>query len=281
MRTLFKNKFFIICLCIALVLSIVPSVLSVMGYQSLSKNILGTVTFPVRWCISSVSDGFEKLGGYFKGMDSLRQENEELRQEIEEMKDRLEQAVLTEDENDRLREYLGMKKKYPSFEMEEGRIISRSSGNYMTTFTLDKGSIHGIEVNMPAITNEGIVGQVTEVGLNWCMVSTIIEMNTSAGAYIPRSGDRGIVSGDYSLRYNGVCKIEYFNADADIQVGDRVLSNGISSVYPPDLEIGTVTEVGINEYNRTPEATVTPAVDFNSLEWVIIIKGYVGDVEKG
>ncbi len=281
MKNLFKNRFFITCLCIALVLSIVPSVFSMMGYGSLSKNIVGTVTFPVRWCVSSVVSGFEGIGAYFTSIDTLKKENEALRQEIEEMKDKVEEAVLTKDENDRLRTYLGMKKKYPSFQMEEGRVISHSSGNYMTTFTLDKGSIHGIEVNMPVITVDGIVGQVTEVGLNWCMVSTIIEMNTSAGAYIPRSGDRGIVSGDYSMRYDGVCKIEYFNADADIRVGDRVLSNGISSVYPADLEIGTVTEVGINEYNRTPEATVTPAVDFSSLEWVMIIKGYEKDTQKG
>lgn len=281
MKNLFKNKFFIICLCIALVLSIVPSVFSVMGYGSLSRNIIGTLTFPVRWCVSATVSGFEGIGAYFTSIDTLKEENEQLRQEIEQMKDQVDQAILTEDENNRLRDYLGMKKKYPSFKMEEGRVINHSSGNYMTTFTLNKGSIHGIEVNMPVITMDGIVGQVTEVGMNWCMVSTIIEMNTSAGAYIPRSGDRGIVSGDYSMRYEGVCKIEYFNADADIKVGDRVLSNGMSSVYPADLEIGTVTAVGINEYNRTPEATVTPSVDFSSLEWVMIIKGYSVETEKG
>ena len=151
----------------------------------------------------------------------------------------------------------------------------------MTTFTLDRGSIHGIEVNMPVITLDGIVGHVTEVGLNWCMVSTVIETDTSVGVYIPRSGVRGIVSGDYSMRYDGVCKIEYVNADADIEEGDKVLSDGMSSVYPADLEIGTVIDVGINEYTRTPEATVRPSVDFKSLDWVMIITGYGSEEEKG
>ena len=281
MRNLFKNKFFILCLCVALVLSIVPSVFSLMGYGSLSKNIVGTLTFPLRFCVSFVADGFEGLGTYFTTVGSLRDENEALRKELEDMKDRIDQSVLTEDENDRLRTYLGMKEKYPTFEMEEGRIVSHSSGNYMTTFTLDKGTLHGIEVNMPVITMEGIVGQVTEVGLNWCMVSTIIEMNTSAGAYLPRSGDRGIVSGDYSMRFEGLCKIEYLNTDADVLEGDKVLSDGMSSVYPADLEIGTVTGVEKNAYNGTVEATVKPSVDFTSLKWVMIIKGYGSAEGKG
>lgn len=271
---LFRSKFFLICLCIALVLAIVPSVFSLMGYHSLAKDIVGTVTFPVRWCITVVADGFEGFSTYFRGVDSLREENESLRSDLESLEDRLAEMELLEGENERLRDYLGMKKKYPSFTMEEGRVVGYSSGNYITTFTLNKGSMHGIEVNMPVITMEGIVGQVTEVGMNWCMVSTLIETATSVGAYLPRSGVRGIVSGDYSMRYDGVCKIEYIDSDADIKVGDRVVSDGMSSVYPADLEIGYVTAVEINEYTRAPVATVKPSVDLSALDWVLVITGY-------
>lgn len=274
---LFRNKFFLICLCVALILVIVPSAFSVMGYHSLAKDIVGTVTFPVRWCITAIADGFSGFGTYFRGVDALSEENESLRAELDAMKDRLDEAELLEGENERLRAYLGMKKKYPSFTMEEGRVVSHSAGNYITTFTLDCGSMHGIEVNMPVVTADGIVGQVSEVGLNWCMVSTLIETATSVGAYLPRSGVRGIVSGDYSMRYDGVCKIEYMDSEADIQIGDRVVSDGMSSVYPADLEIGHVISVEINEYTRTPVATVQPSVDLSSLEWVMVITGY----EKG
>lgn len=271
---LFRNKFFLVCLCVALVLAIIPSVFSLMGYQSLAKNIVGTVTFPMRWCFTAVADGFEGFGTYFQSVDALVEENEKLREELNSLQERLDEAELLEGENERLRAYLGMKKKYPSFQMEEGRVVSYSSGNYITTFTLDRGSMQGIEVNMPVVTMDGIVGQVTAVGMNWCMVSTLIETATSVGAYIPRSGVRGVVSGDYSMRYDGVCKIEYVDPDADIQVGDRIVSDGMSSVYPANLEIGYVTAVEINEYTRTPVATVKPSVDLSSLEWVMVITGY-------
>lgn len=271
---IFQNKFFLICLCIALVLTIVPSAFAVMGYRGLAKNIVGTVTMPVRWVATVVGDAFEGWGKYFGTMKALNEENQALIDENEALKEQLQNAELLEKENERLRDYLDMKNKYPSFAMEEGMVISHSSGNYITNFTLNRGTLHGIAPNMPVITKDGIVGYVVEVGLNWCMVSTLIETATSVGAYIPRSEVVGIVSGDYSMRHEGTCKIGYIDAEADIEVGDTVYSSGTGSVYPADLKIGTITAIEANEYDRTLVATITPAVDFSSLKWVMIITGY-------
>ena len=271
---IFQNKFFIICLCIALVLTIVPSVFSIMGYRSLAKNIVGTVTMPVRWVATTVGNAFQGWGKYFGNMKALDEENKALIEENAALKEQLQNAELLEKENERLRDYLDMKNKYPSFKMEEGMVISHSSGNYITNFTLNRGTLHGIAPNMPVVTKDGIVGYVVEVGLNWCMVSTLIETATSVGAYIPRSEVVGIVSGDYSMRQQGTCKIGYIDAAADVEVGDTVYSSGTGSVYPADLKIGTVTSIEVDEYNRTLVATVTPAVDFSSLKWVMIITGY-------
>lgn len=271
---IFQNKFFLICLCIALVLTIVPSVFSIMGYRSLAKNIVGTVTMPVRWVATTIGNSVQGWGKYFGNMKALNQENEALIEENEALKEQLQNAELLERENERLRDYLDMKNKYPSFAMEEGMVISHSSGNYITNFTLNRGTLHGIQPNMPVVTKDGIVGYVVEVGLNWCMVSTLIETATSVGAYIPRSEVVGIVSGDYSMRQEGTCKIGYIDAEADVQVGDTVYSSGTGSVYPADLKIGTVTSIEVDEYNRTLVATVTPAVDFSSLKWVMVITGY-------
>ena len=271
---IFQNKFFIICLCIALVLTIVPSVFAIMGYRSLAKNIVGTVTMPVRWVATTIGNAFEGFGKYFGSIKALNEENKALIDENAALKEQLAQAELLERENERLRDYLDMKNKYLSFAMEEGMVISHSSGNYITNFTLNRGTLHGIQTNMPVITKDGIVGYVVEVGLNWCMVSTLIETATSVGAYIPRSEVVGIVSGDYSMRHEGTCKISYIDAEADVQVGDAVYSSGTGSVYPADLKIGTVTAIEVDEYNRTLVATVTPAVDFSSLKWVMVITGY-------
>lgn len=229
---------------------------------------------PFRWCITAVGNGFEGFGRYFKGVDAVNGENEALKEENRALEEDLERLKLLEAENERLRAYLGMKEKYPSFKMEEGMIISYSSGSYMTSFTLNRGTLHGIEVNMPVVVADGVVGYVTDVGLNWCMVSTVIETASSVGAYVPRSGATGIVSGDASLRHDGVCKMTYLEADADIAVGDKVYSSGNGSVYPADLLIGEVISLDVDEYSRALIATVKPAIDFSNLQYMMIITGY-------
>lgn len=271
---LFQNKFFIVCLCVALVLAIVPSTFALMGYGSLSKNIVGTLTVPFRWCFTKIADGFEGWAVYFQSIKLLNEQNEQLREENAALKDRIDRAELTELENERLRDYLDMKNQYPSISFQEGLIISRSAGNYMTTLTINRGTLHGISKDMPVVTADGIVGQVTEVGLNWCMVSTLIEAGVSVGAVIPRSGEIGILNGDLLMQYDGVCKITYASVDADVQIGDAVYSSGTGSVYPSDLRIGTVTALSVDEYSRVLVATVTPSVDLTDLDWVMIVTGY-------
>jgi hypothetical protein len=78
---IFQNKFFLVCICIALVLTIVPSVFSIMGYKGLAKNIVGTITMPVRWCITSIANGFEGWAMYFRSMDALNEQNEALKED--------------------------------------------------------------------------------------------------------------------------------------------------------------------------------------------------------
>ena len=276
---LFRNKFFVICLSIAVVLAAATSTFSIMGYPMLARNIVGVVTSPIRLGVTAVTNAIEGFSLYFGGIDKLAEENESLRQENATLKEQAEKTALLEAENRRLRAYLGMKIEYPSCLMEEAMIISRETGNYATVFTLNKGTLHGIEVNMPVIVESGIVGYVKAVGLNWCTVYTVIETATSVGAYIPRTGVTGLVEGDFSLKNEGQCKLHLVEGSQEIAVGDRVLSSGMGSVYPADVAIGEVVAIGMDEYNRTLVATVKPYVDFSSLEWVMIVTGYEEQAE--
>ena len=274
MIKLFQNKFFIICVCIAVVLCAVPTTFSLMGYGELAKDIVGTLTSPIRWCVSAVSNGLAGIGRYFRTIDALASENEALRGEVESLREELERGEILEAENERLREYLDIKAAHPSFEMCDAMVIGYSADNSSTSFTLNRGQIHGIAVNMPVISSAGVIGYVTEVGVNWCHVKTLIEPDSSVGAYLPRTGTTGIVSGDYSLMPDGLCRLTYLEAGVDVQVGDRVYSSGIGSIYPADLYLGEVIAVEVDEYSRTLIATVQPVVDFSALQWVMILTGY-------
>ncbi len=274
---IFQNKFFLICLCVALVLCTVSTTFSLMGFREPVREVIGVVTTPLRWVATVVTDG---IGGFFKHFrlqSALIERNEELESENQSLREQSLYAELLEEENARLREYLDMKEKYPTFLLEEGMVIGSESSGYMTVFTLNRGTAHGIAINMPVVVKAGVVGYVTEVGLTWCKVSTILEKGTSSkgiGAYVAGKGTMGVVQGDYTLEQQGLCKMSYIEEGADIAVGDVVVSSGVGSVYPTDLIIGKVESVGVDEYTRTIVATIRPAVDFSSLQYMLIVTGY-------
>lgn len=274
---IFKNKFFLVCLCIAVAVAGISSTLSLMGYRSLARNILGTAASPFRLVASFFTNAVDGFGKYFTSVDRLTEQKEKLEQENKELAERLERAELLERENARLREYLNIKAQNPSFSFEEGTVIGREASNYITVLTLNRGSVHGIRQDMPVITKDGVVGCVTEVGLTWCKVSTILETARSVGVYLPRVNATGILSGDYSMRADGLCKLTFIDTDvkiADVQPGDAVYSSGIGSVYPADVKVGTVISVDVDNASRTLIAAVRPEVDFTGLETMMIVTGF-------
>ena len=278
---LFKNKFFIVCLSVAVAVAVLMSVFSLMGYRALVRNVLGTVATPFRAIGNLFCGAVEGFGKHFQSIDALEKKNAELEEENRTLREQIEQSERLEAENERLRDYLGMKAAYPTFTLEEGTVIGHEGENYLTVLTLNRGSIHGIQVNMAVITKDGIVGCVSEVGLTWCKVSTILEDARSVGVLAPRSGASGILSGEYTYRENGTCRLTFLDDDArsaDVRVGDRIETSGLGSVYPAGLTVGQVTDMRADAAPRSLIATVKPTVDLSSLSYVMIITGYQ---EKG
>jgi rod shape-determining protein MreC len=278
---IFKNKFFIIALSIAIFISILTATLSLMGQTGPIRDAINTVTLPFRYVGLKFNEAIEGFSKYFQSIDALNEENSSLREEIAELESSLADMEATKDENARLREYLDVKKTYPDFSLADALIIGTESENYSTFLTLDRGYGDGVEVGMPVIVKSGLVGSVCEVGYSWCRVRVITEASSGVGAYVERNGELGVVSGDISLKDTGECKLTYLSEDADIEVGDLIYTNGIGSVYPRGLLVGRVTEVGIDEYLRKKTATVDCAVDFESLRYVMIITDFERHVESG
>ena len=261
----YKTKPFIISLTVAIVLVIVPIVMSVMGLTAPLKNAAATIAVPFQWCADHLTSAARGFVAYFTEFDNLREENEQLRHELAEAKDQLHRAEYALEENAFLRDFLDLPEMESELSVMDARIIARSSGNANTVYTLNRGSLHGIDVNMPVITADGLVGTVSEVGLNWCRVTSILEINVSAGAYDERSGALGLAEGTYELRETGLCRLAYLEENADVAIGDRIVTSGYGSIYPQGLVIGTVTEIRSDHYTRTQVAIIEPAVDFSRL----------------
>lgn len=273
----YRSKFFIICVCIAVALVLIPSALSAFGYTDVLRSAVKTVAHPFEWCGAKVANAVSGFVEVFTEYDELRAENDELRAELEELKNNAHDKSVIEAENAWLKDYLDIKTRHPSMVLSDAMIISRESGNYATVLTLNRGTAHGIKRNMPIITEDGVFGYVSEVGLDWCKAVSLVETASSLGAYTDRGGAVGVVEGDATLRESGICKMTYIDSAADIKIGDLVYTGGGGKIYPEGLLIGKVTSIEADEYTRTLVAYIEPAVDFsdiNETSKVMIMTGY-------
>ena len=211
---LFRNKFFFIALTVALALSVFSVTLTAMGRTDVLGGTVRTLTYPIRWVAAKTADAFRGFGRYFGASREQSDEIESLRQALADAKDEAERSAILEAENERLREYLGIREAHPDFRFEEAVVIGRSTEKFAPVLTLNRGSLHGIRVNMPVITPSGLVGYVSSVGLTDCRVRTILSGDLSVSAYIERSGVSGVVSGKIMTDGSGelLCVMEYLES---------------------------------------------------------------------
>ncbi len=273
-----KSKFFLICLAIVVLLSLTTALLAALGFTGPIRSVLVTVSKPFVWCGARVADAVNGFVEVFADYERLEAENESLRAELESIKNDQYEGEVLKEENAWLKEYLNMAGDHPDFLLTDARILSRESDNYSTVLTLNRGRAHGIKKKMPVITEDGVFGYVSELGLDWCRVVSIVETASSVGAYVDRTGVSGVVEGDADLRASGVCRMTYIENTADLRIGDRVYtSGGAGSLYPTGLLIGEIIAIEADEQTRTLTATIRPTVDFensDSLRGVMIICGY-------
>ena len=270
-----KSKFFIITLTVAASVTVVFTAMSLLGYSSYLKSALNFLLTPFQKLSDTVGRSVDGYVDYFTEAERLKKENEELKARIDEMLDEVQSAKAVRAENDELRRMLEVKAEHLDYKFELADVIGREDGNYMTVFTLGKGKNSGIDRDMPIISaNSGLIGRITDAGSTWSKACSVIEMDSSVGAYVERSRAAGIVVGDYELGLKGLCKLAYLQSDADVEVGDRVMTSGVGSVYPRGLIIGTVTEVRVDESLRTVYAIVRPYADVSDLSTVTVVKSF-------
>jgi len=280
MNSFFKSKFFIVILIISLCLCIVPSVLTAMGHGSYVKGAVITVMSPFQKLSSYIGEAIGGFGRYFTGYDELKAENAALKEEISKLRADAYEASIHEKENEWLRDYLDLKRVNTSFSMADAKIIGRETTNTRTVYTLDRGSAVGIEKNMPVITAEGVLGYIIEVGLNWSKAVAVTDERSSVSVISKRTGTVGVLSGTYELSFEGKCDMVCLESSADIAVGDKIFTSGLGGVYPGGLELGEVSEVYVDEYDRSLHAIVVPYVDTESVKAVMVITDFTLEGEE-
>lgn len=230
---------------------------------------------PIQRAVGSMVDWLEDLYGYIYDYDQLVQENESLRSQLADAQEEARTAALANEENERLRTLLGYLEKHTSYVTESAQITAWDASNWVSAFTISKGTNYDIARGDCVITEEGyLVGQVAEVGSNWATVRTVIDVNMDVGVLVGESEIPAMVVGDYALMQEGCCKLTYFTDDVTLFTGDRVVTSGNGAAFPPQLELGTVIELRSEAGGQSYYAVIEPDINVNKLSQVFIIKDY-------
>lgn len=262
----------------AVLVALVTALFAAIGFTGPVRSVLKTVAKPFEWCGTQVANSVNGFVSVFADYDRLVEENEALRKEVNALKNDAQESAVLREENAWLKEYLQVSDSYAKLRLCEARVIARATDNYSSVLTLNRGTAHGVKVNMPVVTEDGVFGYVKEAGLDWCKVVSLLETVSSIGAYTDRTGALGVVQGDVALRGEGRCLMTYIDKNADLRIGDRVYtSGGEESNYPPDLLIGEIVSIEADEAGLVVE--IRPAADLaraDSIGRLMIVCGYVG-----
>lgn len=274
MKKYFKNRFFYIITALTLLFTIVPSVYYSMGVTFPLRDALNTALVPLQKLFLAVSDAVDGFTGYFYRFDALVEENAALKEEVASLQAQIYDNREIEEMYAWVSEFLELKTEHMDYTFTAAAVTGRENGNYSSILTLDVGEGAGIQVGMPVVCPQGLVGKITEVGKGWSRVTTIVESQSAVGAFVERSSATGVVEGDFTLSSDGICLMNYLPEDADIEDGDRILTSGYGDVYPRGLVVGYVRSVEKNPYNRSLNVEITCAAPISSLDNVMIITSY-------
>ncbi len=261
----------------AAVLSVAMAVMSVLSANaSPLANLTGILVSPFRAGYTAVANWFNDLQNYYKDTTDLQAENAALRQQIAKMEETIRQAETDVEENKKFRELMNLTRQRRDLtDFEAAMITEHAVTNWTSSLTLNKGTSLGIEVGDCVIDECGnLVGVIDQAGTNWSTVLTLVDTDTSLGAQVFRTKDLGVAQGDFSMMRENRLRLDYLPPDCDPMAGDIVVTSGLNGYYPSGLVIGSVEEVRLDDSGAASYAILVPAVDFDALTEVFVIKSF-------
>lgn len=273
MKHIFSTRVRVI-LIIAVLLAVILTVIGSLTGMSFPDMVVKGILTPIRTGASKLTDQAEQMYNYMFKYESLLAENAALKEELAALEEDARLADSVARENDRLRGLLGLKEANEDYNLVDCYIISRSSQEWSSSFTVNRGTSSGIEEGMCAITANGeVVGLVSEAGSNYAVIKTVLDSSLEISATISSSGYNGMVQGGYSTGLAGLLRMNYLPSSSVIRNNDQVVTSG-STVYPRNLIIGYVVDAGFDDIGVAKYALLQPAVNVGSLEQVFIVTEY-------
>lgn len=231
------------------------------------EELIYGILRPMQSGLSAGLSGMRALWDRYLGLVAVEKENRSLRERIWELEQQLTEYHEIKASNERLRRLLDFQSG-SKLRTLAAEVIGEDSTGWFHVLIIDKGLAHGVNRGMPVVVPEGVVGQTIECAERSCKVMLITDRNSGVDVMIQRTRARGVLEG---LGRKGLCALKYVARTEQVVEGDRVITSGLGGVYPKGLLVGGVTSVSKEGYGLFQQVEVSPQVDFDRLEEVMIL----------
>ena len=279
MKDFFKTSSFKVLVIVVVVLLGLLIYTATAG-GSVVASLLGFVTSPMQSVSTQVTGSvteFVDLDALSRDelkemVNSLSQENATLREQLVDYEN-------TQKENEQLKVQLDITEDAPENTLRAATVIGRDPNDVFYGFSIDQGTLAGISVGDPVITQQGLVGVVTQAYATTSKVTTLLSEDVNVSAVVPSRGESGVISSDITSASAGLLRLSYLSNDTQVQEGDIVTTSGVGGTYPADVIIGQVQSVQKSENDISNYAVIKPYEDLTSVQDVFVVIDFPGGEE--
>ncbi len=277
LNELLKKRFLTVLIVVVIIVSLIAGIGRIFpGKDGKRANFVadavGIIVSPFQgafsWAVGNICD----VVNFFGSSKWKSEEIERLNKEIAALENNLSELDAYKEQNDTLRNLLEIQKQNIEYDPVCAEVIGREAENWSGLIKLNKGTLSGIAKKDVVISNDGLVGYVSEVGTNWCVVTTIVSPDSGISCVIPRTGEIVILDGEVKDSGSNKCKLSYIAADSLIAQGEAVETSGEGGIYPQGFFVGRVDNIYNAKDGISKEADVKTAVDFRRLRDVLVFR---------
>ena len=239
------------------------------------QEILSVAVAPFQRAAAAVSNGVSSLWEKYTNIDAILEENEKLTTENAELRGQMVDYDKLKAENEAYKALTNIQEQHPEMSYVSSFVIGRDPLDSFYGFTLDQGSLDGVEANDAITSDEGyLLGVVTEVDLTSCKVMTILHPSFNAAGVVSRTRDNGIITGSADYAAEGLCILSNLSRSTLTKANDQVITTGLGGVFPPDVLVGVVQELVPEASGKSTIAVLKLGADPRTVKHVFIITNY-------
>jgi rod shape-determining protein MreC len=234
--------------------------------SSASRRMGIAIVSPLQNAVTASIHSLRSMWMHYFFLVSTEKENDNLKKILARTIYDVNYCKETEISNDRFRKLLDFKNA-SKLQLLSAGVIGKDPSQWYKTLVIDKGVSEGITKGLPVVVPEGIVGQVIDASDHYAKVLLVIDSNSAVDALVQQTRAHGIIKGDS----DGLCLLNYVSRKEVVNIGDAVVSSGLDGVFAKGLLIGKVTDIIRNKSGIFQDIEVSPFVDFDKIEEVLVV----------